>query len=397
MRCGYGTRNINCASIHPIAERHRNADGCTVTISGIAYRRSFFPLAGYIFILLFLLPVPVFAQVPVDLTFGETGVFPWGVTGIIPGDHGLTFIDLHNNGTESGIVYLWVDNITTSDRQGNPGGGLANYMYFNVSHPHLNSTVILPARINSFPKAPLLPGQFVIIDSFNAGDTIRLNWTWEFEETGQPQNDAQNNTLYFTLSYTLVNLTAPIIPTPVPTAVLPTGIPAVGPAVIPQGPSLYEAGEIPGLNPAQRPELRAPTEEPPEMEPPQPELPDHRNIMIIALIMLSVAVAVHAQRKKHPEWKSPADVLLGVGIAVTIIGILYQSYLISTRDGQHLTGTHSVAGLIVIILIIPVLVFWNRQNDLKEREDKKNVWIFVLWVVITIVCLVLGLLSVGII
>ena len=91
-------------------------------------------------------PLPVFAQGPVDLTFGETGVFPWSVTGILPGDHGSTFIDLHNNGTENGIVYIWVDNISTSDRHGNPGGGLANYMYFNVSHPHLNSTVILPAQ-----------------------------------------------------------------------------------------------------------------------------------------------------------------------------------------------------------------------------------------------------------
>jgi len=366
-----------------------------VRISGITYRRSLFPLAGYLFILLFLLPVPVLAQGPVDLTFGETGIFPWEVTGIIPGDHGSTFIDLHNNGTENGIVYIWVNNISTSDRNGNPGGGIANYMYFNISHHHLNSTVILPARINSFPTAPLLPGQFIIIDSFNAGDSIRLNWTWEFKETGQPQNDAQNNTLRFTISYTLVNLTAPIIPTPVPTGVQP-GIPT-GPAISPQGPSIFEALGIPGLNPAQRPQLRAPTEEPTEIVPQQPEFPDHRFFMIIALIMLVIAVTVHSQRKKHPKWKGPSDVLLGVGIGVTIIGILYQSYLISIRNGQHLTGIHSIAGLIATIFIISVLVFWNRQNDQKEREDKKIEWIFVLWVVTTIVCLLFGLLSVGII
>jgi hypothetical protein len=367
-------------------------------ISGIAHRRSLYPLAGYIFILLFFLPVTVFAQVPIDLTFEETGIFPWSITGILPGDRGSTFIDLHNNGTESGIVSLWIDNITTSDRNGNPGGGLANYIYFNVSHPHLSSTVVLPARINSFPKAPLLPDHFIVINSFNAGDTIRLNWTWEFEETGQPQNDAQNNTLHFTISYTLVNLTAPKVPTPVPTE-LPTGIPA-GQSVIPQGPSgpsLYQAGGISGLNPAQRPQLRAPTDEPPEIESRQPELPDHRFIMIIALLVIAVAVGLHSQRKKHPEWKGTADVLFGIGIAVTIIGILYQSYIISTRDSQHLPGTHSLIGLIAIILIIPVLVFWNRQNDQKDRGDKKYVWIFVLWVVTTIVCLILGFRLVGII
>jgi hypothetical protein len=287
------------------------------------------------------------------------------ITGILPGDQGSSFIDLHNNGTENGIVYIWVDKISNSDRYGNPGGGLANYMYFNVSHRNLNSTIILPARINSFPKAPLLPDDFIIIESFNAGDTIRLNWTWEFEETGQPQNDAQNNTLRFTLSYTLVNLTTPIVPTTVPT-VIPPGT-STGQNVMPQGPSLFDARGIPGLNPAQRPQLRAPTEEPPEIEPQQPELPDHGHIMILALIILAIAVTVNTQRKKHPEWKGPADVLLGVGIIVTIVGILYQSYLITIRDGPHLTGAHSVAGLIATILLIPALVLWNRRNNQKER------------------------------
>lgn len=333
--------------------------------SGIAYRRSWFPLAGFIFIFLLLLPLPVFALGPVDLTFGETGEFPLSITGILPGDQGSSFIDLHNNGTENGIVYIWVDKISNSDRYGNPGGGLANYMYFNVSHRNLNSTIILPARINSFPKAPLLPDDFIIIESFNAGDTIRLNWTWEFEETGQPQNDAQNNTLRFTLSYTLVNLTTPIVPTTVPT-VIPPGT-STGQNVMPQGPSLFDARGIPGLNPAQRPQLRAPTEEPPEIEPQQPELPDHGHIMILALIILAIAVTVNTQRKKHPEWKGPADVLLGVGIIVTIVGILYQSYLITIRDGPHLTGAHSVAGLIATILLIPALVLWNRRNNQKER------------------------------
>jgi len=361
---------------------------------GSAQRLSLFHLAGFIFILIFLLPVSVFAQGPIDLTFEETGVFPWNITGMLPGDHGSTFIDLHNNGTEKGIVYIWVDNISMTDRYGNPGGGLANYMYFNVSHNDLTSKVILPARITSFPKAPLLPDYFIIIDSFNAGDTIRLNWTWEFEETGQPQNDAQNNTLHFAISYTLVNLTVPIIPTPVPTA-LP-GRPG-GPALMPQGPSLFEAGSIPGFNPAQRPELRAPVYEPPERELQPPEIPDHRNIMIIALSLLVIALLVNSQRKKHPGLRGPADILLGVGIIVTIIGIFYQSYLISTRDGQHLSGTHAVTGLIATLLMFPALIFWARQNNQKESADKKIVWLIVLWVVTTIVCLVLGLRSVGII
>src|SRR5674476_1375547 len=82
-----------------------------------------------------------------------------------------------------------------------PGGGLANYLYFDVSNTNLSSTVILPAHIHSFPTTPLMPDHFIIVDPLNAGATARLNWTWEFKETGMPQNDAQNNTLRFNLSY----------------------------------------------------------------------------------------------------------------------------------------------------------------------------------------------------
>ncbi len=132
-------------------------------------------------------------------------------------------------------------------------GGLANYLYFDVSTTNLNSTVILPAHIHSFPPAPLMPDHFIIINPLNAGDTARLNWTWEFKETGLPQNDAQNNTLQFNLSYILVNLTAPVVPNrfpqgdhhPIPERRI----------VIPQGPSIFDAGSIAALNPFQRPQL----------------------------------------------------------------------------------------------------------------------------------------------
>jgi uncharacterized membrane protein len=362
--------------------------------SGIEHRRTLFNLAGYILIFL-LLPVPVFAQGPVDLTFGETGMFPWTVTGIMPGDHGSTFIDLHNNGTERGLVYLWVDNISSSDRNGNPGGGLANYLYFDVAHKNLSSTVILPARIHSFPAAPLITDHFIIIDPLNAGDTVRLNWTWEFIETGLPQNDAQNNTLRFNLSYTLVNLTAPVVPTPVPTAGPPT-IPERR-IVIPQGPSIFDAGSIAGLNPFQRPQLRGPTEEPPETGARQQNLPDHGLIMIIASIVIAAAVAIHSQQKKHPAWKQPADILLVVGTVLTFTGTLYQSYLISIRNGQHLTGTHSTLGLLAIVLLTGVLILWNHYKDKNESQEQKNIWIVFLWVVTTILCIVLGLRTVGIV
>ena len=79
-------------------------------------RKSFHSLTGSLLILLLLLPVTVNAQDPVDLTFGETGAFPWTISGILPGDHGSDFVDLHNNGSESGVVYIWVDNISQFDK-----------------------------------------------------------------------------------------------------------------------------------------------------------------------------------------------------------------------------------------------------------------------------------------
>jgi hypothetical protein len=361
---------------------------------GSGHRSTFFDLAVYILILL-LLPVPVFAQGPVDLTFGETGVFPWKVTGIMPGDHGSTFIDLRNNGTERGLVYLWVDNISSSDRNGNPGGGLANYLYFDVSNANLNSTVILPAQIQSFPPAPLLPDHFIIINPLNAGDTARLNWTWEFKETGLPQNDAQNNTLRFNLSYTLVNLTAPVVPEPIPTGG-PSPIPERR-IVIPQGPSIFDAGGIAALNPFQRPQLRGPTEEPPETGGRQQDLPDHGLIMIIAFFLIAASIAIQSQQKKHPAWKQPAGILFLVGAVLTVAGTLYQSYLISIRNGQHLTGAHAILGLITIVLLTCILVVWSRNKNNIKNQEQKNIWIVFLWVVTTILCLVLGLRSVGIV
>jgi hypothetical protein len=359
--------------------------------TGIGLKRRLFNIAGYVVILL-LLPVPVFAQGAVELTFGETGMFPWKVTGIMPGDHGSTFIDLHNNGTEQGLVYLWVDNISSSDRNGYPGGGLPKYLYFDVSHSNLISTVILPAHIQSFPPAPLLPDHFIIINPLNAGDTARVNWTWEFKETGLPQNDAQNNTLRFNLSYTLVNLTAPVVPEPVPTAGPPMPEQRIA---IPQGPSIFDAGSIAALNPFQRPQLRGPTEEPPETGDPQHDLPDHGLIMITAFLMVALAVLIHSQHKKHPAWKQPADILLVIGAVLTLAGTLYQSYLISTRNGQHLTGTHACLGLVALVLLSGILVLWNRNKDRNKNKEERNIWIVFLWAVTTIVCIVLGLRSVG--
>jgi len=168
-------------------------------------------------ILLLLLPVPVLAQGPVDLTLGMTGAFPWSVSGIVPGSSGSTFIELRNSGTTGGTLYIWLDNISEVDPHGS-GTAFGNYLYFNVSHPRLSTSVPLPAKVYSFPTVPL-GTNYIIISPFSAGETIKLNWTWEFKETGIPQNDAQDASLRFNISYMLVAMPPPPTTAPTPSPV----------------------------------------------------------------------------------------------------------------------------------------------------------------------------------
>lgn len=180
-------------------------------------------------LMLAAIPVLVSADGPVDLTLGNMGSFPWSVSGIVPGSSGSTFIELRNSGTVGGTLYIWIDNISETDPHGS-GNALGNYMYFNVSHPRLSTSVPLPAHVYAYPAAPLR-ADYIIISPFPAGQTIRLNWTWEFRETGTPQNDAQEATLRFNISYMLVNVPPPPPPTTVPTIAptpLPTQVPYYG-------------------------------------------------------------------------------------------------------------------------------------------------------------------------
>jgi amino acid transporter len=73
-----------------------------------------------------------------------------------------------------------------------------------------------------------------------------------------------------------------------------------------------------------------------------------------------------------------------------VIGILWQAYLISLRSGQHLIGTHAVAGLIAAILVIFGLVFWIRHEKQPEKKDENFVWIPVIGVVVTLLSLLPG-------
>ncbi len=181
-------------------------------------------------LLLAAVPVQVSALGPVDINTGMTGLFPWSESGILPGSSNSTFIELHNNGTLDGTLFIWLDNVSEIDPHGS-GTALGNYMYLNVSHPRLTASIPLPAKVYSFPTAPML-ANYIVVSPFHAGETIRLNWTWEFRETGRPQNEAQGASLRFNISYTLANVPPPTPPTTPPTP-SPTPVPSSAPTPIP--------------------------------------------------------------------------------------------------------------------------------------------------------------------
>ena len=99
--------------------------------------------------------------------------------------------------------------------------------------------------------------------------------------------------------------------------------------------------------------------------------------------------------RKYPEWKTPAEILWVVGVIVTIIGILWQAYLIALRSGQHLIGTHAILGLIATVLIILGLVFGIRYEKQLEKKDENFGWILVIGVIITLASMLFGFLAVS--
>jgi len=94
--------------------------------------------------------------------------------------------------------------------------------------------------------------------------------------------------------------------------------------------------------------------------------------------------------RKYPEWKTPAEILWVVGVIVTIIGILWQAFLISIRDGQHLIGTHAILRLLAMVLISLGLVFWIRHEKHPEKKDENFGWILVIGVAITLASMQFG-------
>lgn len=157
------------------------------------------------------LPSAAQAADPVDLVLGGEGATPWSTSGITPCFSGTKSVTLHNDGTSSGTVSIWISDIV-NDEGLNPEpetgdtaepGELGSYLLFNLSGSGLTTNLTLPATIDKFP-ASVSDTNYVRMGPLNAGDTVMLVWDWKLPcQTG---NDVQGDSLSFNINYSLEEL-----------------------------------------------------------------------------------------------------------------------------------------------------------------------------------------------
>jgi hypothetical protein len=148
-----------------------------------------------------VIPGRVYGQAALELELGGSGSTPWSLGNIKPGDSGTETVELHNAGTESGDVIIWVDDILGSD-PGGDGVALDEYLLFDIYCARATANITFPARITDFPRSAD-DLRYLSIDGLGAGETVTLVWGWVFQETGLPQNDAQGESLSFSINYLL--------------------------------------------------------------------------------------------------------------------------------------------------------------------------------------------------
>jgi len=150
---------------------------------------------------------------PVDLELGGEGAVSWDIGDIQPGSSGTKTVTLHNSGYEGGSVTIWISDIVAGEGT-NPEsetgdtaepGELDGYLLFGLSCSRLSTNLSLPTTIEGLPQSPADPSH-IEVSPLNAGKTVTVVWEWEFPETGEPQNDAQGDSLSFTINYALEQL-----------------------------------------------------------------------------------------------------------------------------------------------------------------------------------------------
>jgi len=151
------------------------------------------------------LPIPAQAQGSIiDLEIGGEGATSWNIDRIEPGDSGTKTVELHNAGSRNGFVTIWISDIEEID-YGGDAAVLGDYLLFDLPCDRLSSNITFPATIYDLPQDGS-DQNHIKINPLYAAETITLVWEWEFPETGEPQNDAQGDSLSFTINYLLEEL-----------------------------------------------------------------------------------------------------------------------------------------------------------------------------------------------
>jgi len=155
------------------------------------------------------LPATVQAETdPVDLQLGGEGATPWVIGNIKPGDSGTKTVELHNAGSKSGFVTIWVSDIINGEGA-NPEsetgdtkepGELNKYLRLNLSADGLSTNLKLPTTFNNLPKSNSAANCIEVIP-LKAGSTVSLVWKWELPT--QTGNEVQGDTISFTTNYLL--------------------------------------------------------------------------------------------------------------------------------------------------------------------------------------------------
>jgi hypothetical protein len=145
---------------------------------------------------------------PIDLQLDSAAYTPIIGNDIKPGDSGIKTVQLHNAGSKSGFVSIWVSDIIngeglnpeseTGDTTG--FGQLDAYFTLDLSVAGLDTSLNLPASIKDLPKSDN-SREYISVIPLKAGQTKTLDWHWELPaDTG---NEVQGDNLTFSINYLL--------------------------------------------------------------------------------------------------------------------------------------------------------------------------------------------------
>ncbi|OPX61817.1 MAG: hypothetical protein A4E29_00696 [Methanomassiliicoccales archaeon PtaB.Bin134] len=157
-------------------------------------------------LLLASLPLPGAdaASGAVDLVLGGQGSVAWSAGSMMPGDTGTTTIEIRNAGSMTANLMIWISNVQETDLRGD-GAALSKYLRFHLSANGLHTSLSLPSLLGDLPDHPTDENQ-LLIGPLSAGESVTAIWSWEFVDTGAPQNDAQGDGLSFNINYLLVDI-----------------------------------------------------------------------------------------------------------------------------------------------------------------------------------------------